>query len=219
MRRLILAVACCVLVALPALAQQPQSEPNVLEAIGGAVRGFFSRIFGSGDDQPEQAAPAEAVPQPAPPQVQIPGPEAASPASAAPSKGAPVERSVDRGLHEAIARGEYEAALKQIDKGANIEAKDAGAGASVLHFAVMKGRLPLIDLLVTRGADINSRTRNGTTPLHTAVAYSKLEVAEYLVARGADINAQSASGATPLALALAAKNEAIAARLRELGAR
>jgi ankyrin repeat protein len=106
-----------------------------------------------------------------------------------------------------------------IEQGADIEAKDAEAGGSVLHFAVMKGKLPIIDLLVSRGADINSRTKTGTTPLHTAVLYGQLQAVEYLAAKGADVNAQSASGTTPLRLAIAAKKEPIAARLRELGAR
>lgn len=210
MRGLTLALLCGALVALPALAQQPQAEPNVFESIGGAVRDFFNRIFSGGEATPEEgAAPAE-TPKP---------PPDAAPAPAAPFKGSPVARTVDRGLHDAIARGDHESALKMIDRGADIEAKDPGAGASALHFAVMKGNQPLIDLLVSRGADVNSRTRNGTTPLHTAVLYARLEVAELLVGKGADVNAQSASGATPLALAIAAKNEPIAARLRALGAR
>lgn len=216
MRGLILAVVCGVLVALPALAQQPQAEPNPLESIGNAVRGFFNRIFGSEESKPQETLPAEAAPAETP----KPQPEAAQPPPpTAAFKGSPVARTVDRGLHDAIARGDYESALKMIDRGADIEAKDPGAGASALHFAVMKGNQPLINLLVSRGADVNSRTRNGTTPLHTAVLYARLEVAEFLVGKGADVNAPSASGATPLALAIAAKNEPIAARLRELGAR
>ena len=141
---------------------------------------------------------------------------------AAPEPGgreAPVARAADRGLHDAITRDDYESALKMIEHGADIEAKDADAGGSVLHFAVMKGRLPIIDLLVTRGADINSRTRTGTTPLHTAVFYGQLPVVDYLAAKGADVNARSASGTTPLQLAISARKEPIAARLRELGAR
>ena len=122
-------------------------------------------------------------------------------------------------MHDALTRGDYEAAQKSIEQGADIEAKDPGTGASVLHFAVMKGRQALIELLVARGADINSRTKNGTTPLHTAALYGQAEAVEYLVGKGADINAQSVSGATPLQLATAANDKKIAARLKELGAR
>jgi ankyrin repeat protein len=206
---------CGALLALPALAQ-PQDEPNPLESIGNAVRDLFNRIFGGGESKPEQVPPVEAAPAAAPkPQPEAPQ----APVPAATFKGTPVARTVDKGLHDAIARGDYESAVKMIDRGADIEAKDPGAGASALHFAVMMGKQPFIDLLLARGADVNSRTRNGTTPLHTAVLYARLEVAEYLIEKGADINAQSVSGATPLALAIAAKNDPIIARLKELGAR
>ena len=172
MRRLILALVlvCGAFVALPSLAQT-QDEPNPLESIGNAVRGFFNRIFGGGESKPQEASPAEAEPAIAP----KPPPETAQPAPpSAAFKGSPVARTADKGLHDAIARGDYESALKMIDRGADIEAKDPGAGASALHFAVMMGKLSLIDLLLTRGADVNSRTCNGTTPLHTAVLYARL---------------------------------------------
>ncbi len=219
MRRLILAFACGAFIALPALAQQAGGEPNVIERIDGAVRGFFNRIFGGQENKPVQASPA---PTPAPVAQESPAQPAAAPAQATPlaqETAVSAARAADRGLHDAIAQGDYPSALKMIEDGADIESKDANAGGSVLHFAVQKGKLPIIDLLVSRGADINSRTKTGTTPLHTAVFYGHLHVVEYLVSRGADINAQSASGATPLVLAVAAKKEPIAARLRELGAR
>ena len=213
MRRLILALVCGALVALPALAQQ--DEPSPLESIGNAIRGLFDRIFGGADSPPEAPPPPAETPKPAPAEAVAPPP----PTPPAAFKGTPVARTVDRGLHEAVTRGDLDSVLKMLDRGGDIEAKDPGAGASPLHFAVMKGGMPVIDLLVRRGADVNSRTRNGTTPLHTAVLYARLEVAEFLAGKGADLNAKSVSGATPLALAVAAKNEPIAARLRELGGR
>lgn len=219
MRRLIIALACGASIAMPALAQQTGSEPNVIERIDGAVRGFFSRFFSGPESKPVQAAPA---PTPAPVAQEPPAQPSAAPAQATPpaqETAVPAARAADRGLHDAIAHGDYPSALKMIEDGADIEEKDANAGGSVLHFAVQKGKLPIIDLLVNRGADINSRTKTSTTPLHTAVFYGHLHVVEYLVSRGADINAQSALGATPLQLAMAAKQEPIAARLRELGAR
>ena len=106
-----------------------------------------------------------------------------------------------------------------IEQGADVEAKDPGAGASALHYAVMRGKMPLIDLLIARGADVNSRTKMGTTPLHTAVLYARLEVAELLIDAGSNVNAQSASGATPLAIAEASKNQPLAAMLRSRGAK
>ena len=227
MRRLIVAVACGALVALPALAQSPPDEPNVLESIGEAVRGFLNSIFGAEPEKPAEAAKppaAVAQPAPAPPQAQSPArpqssAQAQPPAPPAAFKGSPLARTVDEGLSAAIAKGDFDGAQKMIERGADIEAKDPGAGASPLHFAVMKGNRPMIEMLVARGADVNSRTKNGTTPLHTAVLYARLEVVEFLVGKGANVNAESVSRATPLALAIEAKNEPIAARLRALGGR
>ena len=78
--------------------------------------------------------------------------------------------------------------------------------------------MPLVGMLVQRGADVNSRTKSGTTPLHTAVLYGRFEVAEYLLDKGSDVNAKSASGATPLSLADTARFQRIAKLLRERGA-
>ena len=60
----------------------------------------------------------------------------------------------------------------------------------------------MVGLLLQRGAEINSRTRSGTTPLHTAVLYGHVDVAEYLVEKGADINAKDKYGETPMTIAL-----------------
>ncbi len=209
-----LAVAACV--AAPAFAQQ--GGPGVIDQI----RGFFNRIFA---DDPKPPAVAE-PPKPAPVEtrptapVDAPATRSAAPAPApAPVKPSATAQASSRSLHEFIAKGDYSTALQMIEQGADVEAKDPGAGASALHYAVMRGRMPLIDLLLTRGADVNSRTRMGTTPLHTAVLYARLEVAELLLDSGADLNAQSSSGATPLAIADAARNQPLSAMLRARGAK
>lgn len=225
--------------AAPAFSQQAE-EPSVIER----VRGFFNRLF-SDDAKPaaETASPPPVVesPQAAPaePLRPPPVPEQSKPAPAAPPR-APVEartppppdqiapqavkptpaaQAASKSLHEFIAKGDYGSALKMIEQGADVETKDPGAGASVLHYAVMRGRMPVVDLLISRGADVNSRTKMGTTPLHTAVLYARLEVAELLLDAGADVNARSSSGATPLAIAEAARNQPIASMLRGRGAK
>ena len=211
------AIAACVLLAAtvacaaPAYAQ-PQDEKSPLEQLMDGVKGFFDRLLG-GESPTEPQAPEAPEPAAAPveerPAVPPPQPVAATPAA----------RPARQGLHEAIARGDYGTGLKLIEDGADINEKDPGTGASPLHYAVMKGKLPMIELLISRGADIASRTKTGTTPLHTAALYARLEAAELLIAAGADVNAQSASGATPLKLAEAAKNVPMAALLRERGAK
>ena len=173
MRELIIFLAFGALIVHPALAQQPGGEPNVIERIDGAVRGFFSRYFKGEEGRQGQAAPAPLqTPRPAVdagPRAARKRPAPVNVSGAASRRERSAARAVDRGLHGAISKGDYESALKMIEQGADVEASDAESGGWVLHFAVMKGRLPIIDLLVSRGADINSRTRAGTTPLQLAV--------------------------------------------------
>jgi ankyrin repeat protein len=51
------------------------------------------------------------------------------------------------------------------------------------------GYLKLVELLVSKGADVNGKSRAGFMPLHTAAQYGHKEIVEYLIANGADVNA------------------------------
>ncbi len=220
--------AAVLIAALPVRAQQapaPSQQPFPERVIEG-VRGFFRSFFGQDKDQPrdQPAAVSPAAPQQMPPPAQAQSEDAKpefgkrSGATYAQPVAVTPHASPESSLQGAIAKGDYASALKMIEGGADIEAKDPGAGATALHYAVMKGEMPLVGLLVQRGADVNSRTKSGTTPLHTAVLYGRYEVVEYLLDKGSDIDAKSASGATPLSLADAAHFERIAKMLRDRGA-
>jgi hypothetical protein len=197
-----IAILCCAVAALaiaPSASAQ-QTEPSFVDG----VVNFFRGIFGGTEE--EQAAPAAA-------------PSPAAPAEADPVNTAPVALVAPQSLHAVVAKGDFENARKLVEQGADLEAKDPGTGASVLHYAVMRGNPEILQFLLGRGVDVNSRTRNGTTPLHTAVLYNRYEVAEMLLNKGAEIDAKSASGATPLAIATAARNRTIADLLRARGAK
>lgn len=192
----------------------PSGPERVIQGIGEALRGVFRAIFGTAEG--ELAAP-ESKPAPeAPAAPQAPAPQA--PAPGEPVAVTPAAQAAPQSLHSAIAQGDDAAALKLIEQGVDVEAKDPATGASALHYAVMKDKIALVGLLLARGADVNSRTKSGTTPLHTAVLYGRLEIAEFLLDKGADINAKSASGATPLSIANAANYQRIAKMLRNRGA-
>ena len=236
------ALVAALLVAVPpAHAQQP---PQETQPSGGAtfpesliegIQSIFRSIFGTAEGElpPPQGVPEDPTsprnpqkqsgPQ-SPPQTQEAKPQTqeAKPAAVAappPAAVTPSAQAVPQSLQAAIAKGDYGNALKMIEQGVDIEAKDPGAGASALHYAVMKGEMPLVGLLIQRGADVNSRTKSGTTPLHTAVLYRRTEIAEYLIQKGADVNARSPSGATPLGLAIAADYHTLAMMLRSHGGR
>ncbi|MGH8673511.1 MAG: ankyrin repeat domain-containing protein, partial [Burkholderiales bacterium] len=166
----ILCVALAALaVSVPASAQQPtqQNDPGFFEGIVN----FFRSIFGGTDDP--QAAPAAAE-RPAerpggPPGAGEPKEAAKEPpkqqAEAEPVKPTPAALAAPLSLHAVVAKGDIENARKLIEQGADIEAKDPGTGASVVHYAAMRGNPEILQLLLGRGVDVNSRTKNGTTPL------------------------------------------------------
>jgi hypothetical protein len=202
--------------------QNPASEPALPDRLREDIRSFFRHIFGGGQSEPQSAQqppPPPQAPAPSPVPSPIPRPQGQAENQPLPVAASPSAAAMPLSLHSAIAKGDYANALKMIDQGTDIEAKDPGAGASPLHYAVMKGALPMIGMLVQRGADVNSRTRSGTAPLHTAVLYNHYEAAEYLIAKGADVNLKSTSGVTPLELALTAKYKHLEKLLRDHGAR
>lgn len=60
----------------------------------------------------------------------------------------------------------------------------------------------VVDLLVTKGADVKRKDDNANTPLITAAQYCGARVVNRLIAAGADVNAMNGSSMTPLMIAL-----------------
>jgi cytohesin len=100
-----------------------------------------------------------------------------------------------------------------ISKGADVKFKYEKNGITALHMAASICNKELVDLLISKGADVNSKDNTGTTPLHYALGCSPKggldslkegwkEVAELLLAKGADINAQGYYWWTPLHFAV-----------------
>jgi len=78
----------------------------------------------------------------------------------------------------------------------------------VLHAAAAQDDPKLIQTLIKRGANVNAKDANGTTPLAVAAMLGKAKATRALIAAGADVNARSRNldGATPLLLAAASDN-------------
>ena len=94
-------------------------------------------------------------------------------------------------------------------------------GSTPLHCATWKGHLAVVELLLSRGADINATNQNdhwGTTPLHAAAHANQRAIAEVLIAHGADIHATNLNGRTPLAETEFHKAKPVANLLRQHGA-
>jgi len=63
-------------------------------------------------------------------------------------------------------------------------------GRTTLHLAAMKGYLPIVQMLLEKGMDINARDNYGWTPLHLAAERGQQAVVKALLERGADVYAR-----------------------------
>jgi ankyrin repeat protein len=115
-----------------------------------------------------------------------------------------VARGATLTLFEACAAGEFDHVERLIAGGAahNTYSDD---GWTPLHLAAFFGHLPILELLLARGADVRAKSRNanGNTPLHAALAANHNMAAGLLIGSGADVNAADAEGWRPLHLAAA----------------
>ncbi|HUU19571.1 MAG TPA: ankyrin repeat domain-containing protein [Sedimentisphaerales bacterium] len=80
--------------------------------------------------------------------------------------------------------------------------QDEQEQAKTLHDAARDGDIDQVQLLLSKGANVNEKNRMGWTPLHTAIRNRRLAIIEPLIAKGADINAADNRGQTPLLAAV-----------------
>jgi len=75
---------------------------------------------------------------------------------------------------------------------------EARTGDSLLHYAVWLGRERIFDMLVSKGATIDQRSQNRSTPLHYACFHGRTRLAEKLLKCGAQLISRMQGGDTPL---------------------
>ncbi len=73
-----------------------------------------------------------------------------------------------------------------------------GADVSALHLALHMKDQAKARSLIEGGADVNKRTRYGTTPLHMTADAGFKEIARLLIDKGAEVNAKAGGSETPL---------------------
>lgn len=92
-----------------------------------------------------------------------------------------------------------EAVQTLLDAGADIEGVNI-YDESALRYACARNMLPVINLLIDRGACINDEQKKENA-IHTAINWYSLAAVELLLERGLDVNCRDADDVTPLQLA------------------
>lgn len=101
---------------------------------------------------------------------------------------------------------------------------EAGADVNLygwppLIYASFSGHAAVVDYLLTKGAEVNATTANGSTALLFAARFGHQEVVELLLRNKADPNIANERGATAIDWALKTENTDIADLLRKAGGR
>jgi ankyrin repeat protein len=84
-----------------------------------------------------------------------------------------------------------------------VDTADMKNGYTPLQLAVFSvGHKKMVELLVSKGADVNARSASGATPLFFAVLRDQKDDAQFLIDKGANVNTPDAYGDTILDCAL-----------------
>ena len=126
------------------------------------------------------------------------------------------DANIDIALHRAAASGAEGCALKLLELGANVNARNE-YGDTPLHLAAQHAHIGLLQLLIEKGADIEAENQERERPLHKAAASSSSQCIEVLVGRGAVLSPESANKRTPLIVAIRAGNVANVEALSKAG--
>jgi ankyrin repeat protein/TPR repeat protein len=88
----------------------------------------------------------------------------------------------------------------------------------LVHYVADRGQVKVLEWLLGKGVDVNSKSKNGRTPLHAAATHARLDMISFLLDHGADPNAVDEQGRTPLFPLLATPGMARYAEQQELKA-
>ena len=104
-------------------------------------------------------------------------------------------------------RGQTEAAMLLVKKGADVNAKSAEGSA--LQAACYQNNTELTAFLIKKKANIEVKGPDGNNALMYAVMNQNVEIVKLLVKKGADLQAKNNDGQTAYSLAMTLENKEI----------
>lgn len=114
----------------------------------------------------------------------------------------------DVNLIRAASYRQIDLVTEALDHGANVNVVTTDSGNTPLHIITQIGLpadnfklVPLVKLLITRGANLNIQNRDGTTPLMFATTSENTATMKLLLEAGADVTLKHNSGQTALNIA------------------
>ena len=106
-------------------------------------------------------------------------------------------------LFHAATYGYVEIAQKLIDQGADVNTGVQAGAVTPLTVAALNGSASLVALLLSKGAQVNTRDASGSTALTEAVRKGDAEVLRLLLQAGADPGVPMSDGRAPVCYARA----------------
>jgi len=105
-------------------------------------------------------------------------------------------------IREAVEHGQIDTIKSLLEKKPELISARYDGGYSLLSVAIWFGNssstIDVIELLISKGADVNAKTNSDRTPLHEVAGLGENEVIKLLLDSGAEVNAKTHIGITPL---------------------
>lgn len=124
-------------------------------------------------------------------------------------------RNGETALSLAAYRGKLYFVQRLVESGADVNLY----GWPPLIYAAFNGHTAVAEYLLTKGAEVNATTENGSTALLFAARFGHIEVVELLLRHKADPNVVNERGASAIDWALKTDNTDIAELLHKAGGR
>ena len=87
-------------------------------------------------------------------------------------------------IWEAASKGNIEAVKRHLATGTDVDVKGGWMVITPLHMAALNGHKEIVELLISKGADVNAKAEDGETPLDATIEFRHPQIADLLRKHG-----------------------------------